>query len=604
MKKLRAFISAHKIVSAAVALAALGGGYWWYAGSRAPAAASQYVIGQAARGTVVASVTGSGQVQAVDQVDVKPKVSASAVSVLVSQGDQVQEGDLLAVLDTTDASSSVSQAQIDLQSAQVALAKLQEPPDAVSLAQDQNAVVQAQTSLANASDTYAKAYQDGFTVVAGAFIDFQTTMAGLQDFVTGHEVSKNQDNLSAYVSLMPANFPAAGQSYQDATAAYQTQVSATYSAALSAYNQNLADYGNASRTSDKPTLDSLFSETYSTAKLVAETIKASRSMLDYIVANYPTGGSSTPLPSVTTTFENNLASYTTTVNNDLQSVLQTINTIASDKNALTNAELAVPQAQVTLQKLQSGADPLDIKAAELTVQQKQLALQTAQEQYDDSFIRAPIGGVVSALNITKGDYVSAGAAAATIVAREKQAQVTLNEVDAAKVSLGDKATLTFDALPDLSLAGKVVELDPVGTVSQGVVNYDAKISFDDSGRGVKPGMSVTAAIVTAVHQNALIVPNSAVKSRGTASYVEVPASPVSESDLAASQNGGIALPAAPNQVPVTVGLSNDSVSEITSGLQEGEQVILQTLGASAASAAAAPARRGGLFFGGGRAIGG
>ena len=66
----------------------------------------------------------------------------------------------------------------------------------------------------------------------------------------------------------------------------------------------------------------------------------------------------------------------------------------------------------------------------------------------------------------------------------------------AKVALGDEATLTFDALPSLSLAGTVVQIDPVGTVSQGVVSYDVQIGFSQpadtsSTNQVKPGMSVT-----------------------------------------------------------------------------------------------------------------
>src|SRR5665213_1862688 len=113
---------------------------------------------------------------------------------------------------------------------------------------------------------------------------------------------------------------------------------------------------------------------------------------------------------------------------------------------------------------------------------------------------------------------------------------TLNEVDAAKVNVGDKATLTFDAFPNLSLAGTVVELDPVGTVSQGVVNYNVQIGFTQpadtsSTEMVKPGMSVTADIVTQVHQNVAAVPNAAVHTLNGASYVLEPATPVSVADL-------------------------------------------------------------------------
>ena len=78
-----------------------------------------------------------------------------------------------------------------------------------------------------------------------------------------------------------------------------------------------------------------------------------------------------------------------------------------------------------------------------------------------------------------------------MVGEGQVAEVTLNEVDAAKVTVGQAATLTFDAISGLSLAGKVVEIDPVGTVSQGVVNYNVQVSFNDTTNQVKPGMSTS-----------------------------------------------------------------------------------------------------------------
>ena len=156
-----------------------------------------------------------------------------------------------------------------------------------------------------------------------------------------------------------------------------------------------------------------------------------------------------------------------------------------------------------------------------------------------------------------------------------------------KWSLGDQATLTFDALPNLSLAGTVVEIDPVGTVSQGVVSYNVQIGFSQpadtsSTNQVKPGMSVTANIVTQVDQNVIAVPNAAIVTSGGSSYILEPATPLSATDLASSANGGIVLPAT-KQVPVTVGLANDTMTEIDSGVNVGDQIIVQTIKSSSAA---------------------
>ena len=99
-----------------------------------------------------------------------------------------------------------------------------------------------------------------------------------------------------------------------------------------------------------------------------------------------------------------------------------------------------------------------------------------------------------------------------LITKQKIAEISLNEVDAAKVKVGQKVTLTFDAIDGLSITGEVSEIDALGTVSQGVVTYGVKIAFDTQDERVKSGMSVSAAIITDVKQNVLLVPNAAVKS--------------------------------------------------------------------------------------------
>ncbi|MDP1629176.1 MAG: efflux RND transporter periplasmic adaptor subunit, partial [bacterium] len=103
------------------------------------------------------------------------------------------------------------------------------------------------------------------------------------------------------------------------------------------------------------------------------------------------------------------------------------------------------------------------------------------------------------------------------------------------------------------------EIDTIGTVTQGVVNYNVKISFDTQDERVKPGMSVSAAVITDIKQNVLLVSNSAIKSSGSGQYVEV------------------LVNNAPQSRSVETGLSNDTMSEIISGLEEGEKVVTQTI---------------------------
>ena len=311
-------------------------------------------------------------------------------------------GQLLVTLDPTNEEKSLKQAELSLQSAQLSLSKLQEAPTDVSLAQDQDAVTKAQEDLLNASTSLQKDYQDGFDALSSSFVDFQNIMAELQSFVGGSNVNKAQSNPDAYVNLMPNYLQANTQPYRD-------DVNATYMAALTAYQTNLADYHSKSRYDDEATLDSLFSETFTTAKLISEAVKSSKGMLDYVIDNYPTNLGLAPLPTITNTFEASFGNYTATASNDVANISSAINTIASDKIAISDGSLSLSEASDTLAQLIAGADQLDIQSQQLSIQQAQIAVQNAQQQVAYCDLRAPINGEISTIDAVVGETVSSPA---------------------------------------------------------------------------------------------------------------------------------------------------------------------------------------------------
>jgi HlyD family secretion protein len=109
-----------------------------------------------------------------------------------------------------------------------------------------------------------------------------------------------------------------------------------------------------------------------------------------------------------------------------------------------------------------------------------------------------------------------------------------------------------------------------------------KIIFDTQDERIKPGMSVSAAIITDVKQDVLIVPNAAVKTSGEISYVEMPDETVAAD--ATTNTSGVTLSKALKQQAITIGLANDSVTEVTEGLNEGDVVISRTISSSSTTA--------------------
>jgi len=184
----------------------------------------------------------------------------------------------------------------------------------------------------------------------------------------------------------------------------------------------------------------------------------------------------------------------------------------------------------------------------------------------------------------------------------------VRRVDVSKIKTGDKVNLTFDAIDGLNISGQVAEIDLVGTVSQGVVNYNVQISFDTQDDRVKSGMSVNASIITDSKADVLVLPNSAIKTQNGTSYVQYFDTKYTDAQASA----GITTAALPLSKEVQVGISDDTNTEIVSGVNEGDQIISRTVAGTTATVTAAPSilnaatgsRGGGAATGAARRIGG
>lgn len=588
----------NKSILAVLAVAIIGGGYFGYKSMTAKAVTTSYVLAQAQLGTVIQSISGTGQVSATNQADIKPKVSGQVTDIAVQNSQTVKAGALLVRIDDQSAQKAVRDAQANLQSAQLSLQKLLQPADALSLTQSQNQLAQAQESKDSAVNDLQTAYDNGFSNVATAFLNLPSIMTGLQNilYTTSPGLgTAGQWNLDYYANV--------AAQYNASATSFRADANDKYQIARTAYDQNFTDYKATDRTAPTTTIESLINESYATTKDIADAVKSASNLIQFYEDKL-TSQNLQPA-SIADTQLASLNTYTGQVNSQLSNLLGSVNTIQSDKQAIVNADRSITADQESLAKLQAGADPIDIQSSQLSVQQRQNALLDAEQTLADYSVHAPFDGTIAALNVKLGDQVGSGSAVATLITQQKLAEVSLNEIDAAKVQVGQKATLTFDAIDGLSLTGEVAEIDTIGTVTQGVVSYNVKIGFDSQDERIKPGMSVSAQIITDVKQDVLTVPNSAVKAQGGNSYVQRFDNLSQADQQAGLGNSGFISKLTPRQEAVTVGASNDSLTEITGGLQAGDLVVTRTVssgGTAAASSASASGQAGGLRipgFGGG-----
>ncbi len=207
------------------------------------------------------------------------------------------------------------------------------------------------------------------------------------------------------------------------------------------------------------------------------------------------------------------------------------------------------------------------KNQENVVAQAQTALNSAWLTYQQTSatIYAPISGTVTGLSLQPGTVLLAqsnnsGTATSQKIASIKtnappQITVSLTEMDIPKVKIGNKVTLTLDALPDKSYTGKVISIDTIGSISSGVTTYPAVIGLDTEAPEILPNMSVQANIITEVKDNVLLVPTAAVQTQNNQATVRI------------LKNGKLEI------VKVEIGLSSSSQTEIISGVNEGDLVV-------------------------------
>ena len=158
-----------------------------------------------------------------------------------------------------------------------------------------------------------------------------------------------------------------------------------------------------------------------------------------------------------------------------------------------------------------------------------------------------------------GDYVTAGTTIFILVdANQTEAIAMIDEVDVNRVAAGQTAMITLDAIPGVVINGTVKAISPQATIAAGVVTYKASVEISpEAGIQLRDGMTVRVDIVVANKINVLVVPNAAITKKGSDRVVEV------------ALDGGKT-----EERVVTIGVSDATSTEILSGLQAGERVMV------------------------------
>jgi multidrug efflux pump subunit AcrA (membrane-fusion protein) len=183
--------------------------------------------------------------------------------------------------------------------------------------------------------------------------------------------------------------------------------------------------------------------------------------------------------------------------------------------AYQDATQQLNNAVTTVYQLERSPNPDDLAAAQAKVQ-------SAQAEVNSLTLTAPYDGVVTKVGYQPGDSVNQTTPAIVLVDRSKlYVDLQVDESHVVKLSTGDKATISLEATPNLTITGSVSYINPVGTSNQGVVYYDVRVGLDQADSTILIGATADVTIYAGQPQDVLTVPVSAVGSDSQVEYVYV-----------------------------------------------------------------------------------
>jgi HlyD family secretion protein len=242
---------------------------------------------------------------------------------------------------------------------------------------------------------------------------------------------------------------------------------------------------------------------------------------------------------------------------------------------LTVADIKAKQRVVEASERAAEQAKQVVEQAQRSLDQASKAIIFAQTQLRDATIIAPFDGVVVSLDVKEGDFVAppgttSGTLAYLVDPSSLEIDVEVDEIDLPAVQLGQKAVISLDAVPDSRFQGRVtaISLVPIAKPQNtGVVVFEVTVGFDGQAPSeVKSGMSASVDIVTGSKQNVLLIPNKSIKrdSKGKALVL-------------------VALTDRTEERPVVLGKSDGTMTEIVSGLRDGDKVLLLSKGGPGAA---------------------
>lgn len=421
-------------------------------GGGAPAAETAYTTAAVERMDVNSSITGSGTLEAADSYSVSTLVEGTILTAAFEEGDQVEEGTVLYTIDSSDAASSLEQAQISLN--------------------------QSERSYQNTMESL-----EDLTVTAPVSGQVYSI-----DVEAGDEVSAGQQVVTVRDSKtmsLEVTFPA------DDAASFSVGQSA--SVTLDSTFETLT--GSISKIAGN--------DTVLTGNVIVRSVT--------IDVSNPGGLSTEQSASAAVGTVTSTGSGTFTYKAEEAVTAQVSGTVASIQVS-EGQQVSKNQALVVL----TSDDLDDqVQSAQDSLRNAQISYEKQTEQLEDYTVTAPITGTIVDKNYNAGETSEANQVLCSIYDLSYLTMtLSVDELDISDIAVGQTVTITADAVEDRTYTGTVTKVSVAGTSSGSATTYPVTIRIDDTD-GLLPGMSVDATIELAAAQDVLAIPSAALNRGNT-----------------------------------------------------------------------------------------
>lgn len=466
---------------------------------------------------VATYLTFSGNVEAVSDATIKPKVSKTVTAVNVSIGDEVKKGDVIATLDDSEIQRGIKKQEASLSNTELnnfySIRDSQKKYDnyKADLENGQNSqIMSAANSVENARTSYEQAKET-----------YERNKMELENNMDSSVISSNQKVASAKQALDDAN-----HDYADNEAKIRGYDKGVANAE-SIYGEDSSEAANAQKE-----LESAEEKNDSLQKAIDNAQTNYDNAVNDLLMSYYTSN-----VNLNSDYENMQQKYT------------------AYQQAQASYEIAVKSASETLQDY---ADSLEKTQATSNTTTATVELEALYDQLEDYKITAPIDGVITVLNINVGDSASTSDTAAEVTNYDKmKVQIKIDEDNISALDNGTEVTVSVDAL-NKTYKGTIENMSKKATVSNNVSYFTADVTFD-ADDDIRSGLSAEVKYLLNGVENVVSVSMSALNyNTDNTAYVLV---------------GGNASNA--QQRNVTLGISNGTYVEIKDGLAEGETVLVK-----------------------------